>query len=653
MKKVIVYLLILALLVNISIADDFYNAEEVTMDISISGNINIHPNVNNYNVDYLKTQLFLYPTETWRQKITFSNIQPEAEITDSINFEWNDVEEEKLNFKANYLIETNQQLKKIKKKINFPLTNLPKEYDTYTKPTENIDSDNKEIEKLANSIAAGEDDLYIVTNKLAAWVEDNIKYNLNTLTEEISQKSSWVLLNKFGVCDEITNLFIAMVRSLGIPARFISGVAYTNWNDMNDWGSHAWAEVYFPDYGWVPFDITYRQLGFIDLSHINLMQSTDSSDPSTKYEWKASGVLVEPANLDINVTLKSKKEKTEPLIALKSNIYEENIGFGSYNIIEAEVKNLNDYYISTELYLSSPKEIELADKSKKYIVLKPNEIKKKYWLIKLKKELDEKYVYTFPISVASSRGTSHNTDFYTSIDDVIYSRSEMQEILDKLEGEEEKIYSKNIELGCNPEKNEYYIDETLKIDCSIKNTGNIALNNLNLCLKKKCQKFDLGISQETHKIFYLNFSNPGNKENIIIIENNEVSKLARISYIVIDKPNIKVTDLDYPDEVSYNDKFNIKFTIFKASKTTPKNIDIEFKGKHYSRTWELEALIKEHDFVLDLSGKDLNAGKNSFTITMNYEDEEGKKYSTKEDFYITLSNVNLMQRIILFFRNLI
>ncbi len=654
MKKLTPYLIIIALLTNISIAANFYNNEEVKMNLSISGEINIYPSLTDYNIEYIKSYLLFYPSETWRQKILSSEIEPDAEITkDSINFEWKNVEKKnKIKFETDYIINTDEQLLKIKNKIEFPIKYLPEEYIQYTKPTENIDSDNKEIITLASNLVGGEDDLYIITSKLAAWVEDNIRYNLNTLTEDVSQKASWVLLNRFGVCDELTTLFIAMVRSLGIPARFISGVAYTDWNDLNNWGPHAWAEVYFPDYGWVPFDITYKQFGFIDLSHIDLRYSLDSNDPSTRYEWKGYGVLVEPKDLNISVNLIEKKKYKDQTVSLKTNIFEENVGFGSYNIVEVEVKNLKDYYVSTELYLSSSKEIELASNGKKHIVLKPNEKTKIYWLIKVNKDLDEKYVYTFPVGINSLDNVSGIAFFYASRDDTVYSRSGMQEILDEKEKEKEKIYSKNIELNCNAEK-EYYLDKPVIINCYVKNIGNTLLKNLNLCLKKECRTFDLGISQELNTNFSIDMSSVGKKENIITIENNEVFKLARIAYSVTDKPRIEIRDLEYPDNVSYNDNYFIKFKLVKASNTLPKDVIIDVKGKHLFRTWKIESLDTEQEFVLNLLGKDLNVGKNSFQIITTYQDEDGDNYTTKEDFYIALNKVDLMQRIMILLRNIL
>ena len=83
--------------------------------------------------------------------------------------------------------------------------------------------------------------MYVVTFKVAKWIQENVKYDLSTLTADVVQKSSWVLSNKEGVCDEITNLFISMLRVVGIPARFVSGTVYSN--VINNWGGHGWGDI--------------------------------------------------------------------------------------------------------------------------------------------------------------------------------------------------------------------------------------------------------------------------------------------------------------------------------------------------------------------------------------------------------------------------
>ena len=98
---------------------------------------------------------------------------------------------------------------------------MPDDVLVYLEAGEVIDSENAGIGRQASKIAEGEDDLYGVVYNLATWVEENVDYDLSTLTAESSQKASWVLENRRGVCDEMTSLFIAMCRSLGIPAKFV------------------------------------------------------------------------------------------------------------------------------------------------------------------------------------------------------------------------------------------------------------------------------------------------------------------------------------------------------------------------------------------------------------------------------------------------
>ena len=73
---------------------------------------------------------------------------------------------------------------------------------------------------------------------------------------------------KEGYCDYYASAMVVMLRSVGVPARFVVG--YTPGqlkptNEQNDEGdqyrilernAHAWPEVYFPSYGWVQFEPT-------------------------------------------------------------------------------------------------------------------------------------------------------------------------------------------------------------------------------------------------------------------------------------------------------------------------------------------------------------------------------------------------------------
>jgi transglutaminase-like putative cysteine protease len=61
---------------------------------------------------------------------------------------------------------------------------------------------------------------------------------------------------KRGVCQDLTHIFIAAARSLGIPARYIGGYFRRNDGVIEQDAGHAWAEALVPDLGWVAFDAT-------------------------------------------------------------------------------------------------------------------------------------------------------------------------------------------------------------------------------------------------------------------------------------------------------------------------------------------------------------------------------------------------------------
>lgn len=56
-----------------------------------------------------------------------------------------------------------------------------------------------------------------------------------------------------GVCQDFAHLFIACARSIGAPARYVSGY-YLRTDGPEQVAGHAWAEAFVEDLGWVGFD---------------------------------------------------------------------------------------------------------------------------------------------------------------------------------------------------------------------------------------------------------------------------------------------------------------------------------------------------------------------------------------------------------------
>jgi transglutaminase-like putative cysteine protease len=59
---------------------------------------------------------------------------------------------------------------------------------------------------------------------------------------------------KRGVCQDLSHIFIACARSLGVPARYVSGHLSRQDGPIVQEAAHAWAEAHVPGLGWVGFD---------------------------------------------------------------------------------------------------------------------------------------------------------------------------------------------------------------------------------------------------------------------------------------------------------------------------------------------------------------------------------------------------------------
>ena len=70
---------------------------------------------------------------------------------------------------------------------------------------------------------------------------------------------------KKGYCDYYATAMVVLARASGLPARFVSGYASGSYDAANavylvrELHAHSWAEVYFPEIGWIEFEPTGAQ----------------------------------------------------------------------------------------------------------------------------------------------------------------------------------------------------------------------------------------------------------------------------------------------------------------------------------------------------------------------------------------------------------
>lgn len=81
---------------------------------------------------------------------------------------------------------------------------------------------------------------------------------------------------KVGVCQDQTQIFISAARTLGIPARYVSGYLQDPESPDGTHDSHAWAEAFVDGIGWIGFDCTLGRCP-ID-GHVRLGCGLDAAD---------------------------------------------------------------------------------------------------------------------------------------------------------------------------------------------------------------------------------------------------------------------------------------------------------------------------------------------------------------------------------------
>ncbi len=613
--------------------DNLYSLDSLQLKLNVDGSFELVPTKSSADIKEVTANLFLNPQESQRQHIISWDSNGIIK-EDLISFFWNDKKIEEKEFGYTALIETQNKLLAVKDKISFPLQ--PEEVkglEQYLEPTETIDSDHPTVIAKAAELAEGEDDLFKVVFNLASWVEENIKYDLNTVTSTSSQKGSWVLQNKQGVCDEMTSLFVAMARSLGIPARFVSGISYTTNEEVvasvgSNWAGHGWAEIYFPNIGWVSFDVTFNQYGYIDVTHIKLREGFDPTEAAVKYEWISDGVNLQKGKLKLNVSVVEEGEIVSEEVQLEQEILAHEIGFGSYNLVKGIVKNTADYYTATALNLVAPKEVEVIGRNRRNILLHPKEVRETFWIIKIPKDLQQNYIYNFPIRVYSEKNISSEDNFTAQAGKNTYSEAEIEELTVQ---DEEKSYSRKITFDCQYKK-EIMLNEEALITCSIKNSGNANLNGLTICLEQVCEKVDLSINQQKSAQITVKGEKAGWQKVTVSAENELVEKKTSLEYAVVDSPELKIST-KYPEIVTFGQPVAIEVILNKESFQEPKDLKVTISGAGIKKIWDLNSLIQEEKINYVVDGKSLS-WNTDFIITAAWADQQGKAYSNEEKITI-------------------
>lgn len=111
----------------------------------------------------------------------------------------------------------------------------------------------KSIKKLMTGFTFGSQDILKDLHLLSEYVLNHVPYKIGETNIETTAEMA--VKQGGGVCQDHAHIFISCVRSLGHPARYVSGYLLLDDRIEQD-ASHAWAEVWVRELGWVGFDVS-------------------------------------------------------------------------------------------------------------------------------------------------------------------------------------------------------------------------------------------------------------------------------------------------------------------------------------------------------------------------------------------------------------
>ena len=117
------------------------------------------------------------------------------------------------------------------------------------------------VREQAAEIAGNETNAYDKARAIERYLESSKEYSLTVQKPDGDITESFLFEMDAGYCTYYATSMVVMLRSQGVPARFVTG--YTSGQQVADdkyvvrgLDSHAWVQVYFPEVGWVDFDPT-------------------------------------------------------------------------------------------------------------------------------------------------------------------------------------------------------------------------------------------------------------------------------------------------------------------------------------------------------------------------------------------------------------
>jgi transglutaminase-like putative cysteine protease len=133
-----------------------------------------------------------------------------------------------------------------------------------------------QIWKQALNLTIGKKAVYSQAYSIMEWIHEKFIYAAGSTN--VDTHINVVFETRQGVCQDFSHIMLGLCRSVGLPARYVSGYIYNGPKDVliGSQASHAWCEVFLPGDGWVGFDPTNNTLA--DARYVKIAVGRDYDD---------------------------------------------------------------------------------------------------------------------------------------------------------------------------------------------------------------------------------------------------------------------------------------------------------------------------------------------------------------------------------------
>lgn len=151
----------------------------------------------------------------------------------------------------------------------------PEDVSFYTSDEPFFEINDPLIKNIVKNITGTADNPLIAAERLYNFVIEELEYDYEKLESGNLDylAATDILALKKGVCLDYSILYASLCRAAKIPAKIAIGIPVLGilQEETKELAyGHAWVEIWLPDYGWVPVDITHERMFMADNYALNL-----------------------------------------------------------------------------------------------------------------------------------------------------------------------------------------------------------------------------------------------------------------------------------------------------------------------------------------------------------------------------------------------